>query len=42
MEFLLVKKHHVYLTGASGTGKTVIIQSMLTEVSDQYRSIDNF
>lgn len=41
IEYLLNRKKHVYVTGASGIGKSVIVSGKLTEVKEK-RAIDHF
>ena len=41
LEHLLLRKKHTYLTGASGTGKSVILSSKLEEIKEP-KSLDNF
>lgn len=40
-EWLLSFKKHLYLTGLSGTGKSVILSTILTEIQET-RAVDHF
>jgi len=41
VEYLLNSKKHVYMTGAGGIGKSVILSQLLVNIKDK-RQIDHF
>lgn len=41
IKHLLSKKKNIYLTGVSGTGKSILISSLLTKIKEPYKT-DNF
>lgn len=42
IENLLIFKKHVYLTGGSGTGKSVLLSKLLVDAVDEPKSLDHF